>query len=104
MLWNADFARSTIGMYILVGMPGQTVAEARATIRFVREELGVKAKLAEYAPIPGTALWPAAVGESRVPIADEPLWHNNSLLGYRSPVFTPDVLAALRAEAKRPLL
>ncbi|MCX7002080.1 MAG: radical SAM protein [bacterium] len=97
----AGFAREMIGMYILVGLPGQTIEEVRATIRCVREEFGVQAKLAEYSPIPGTALWPAAVVESRVPIADEPLWHNNSLLAYRSPVFTPDVLAALRT-ATRP--
>jgi len=100
-LQAAGFTHDMIGMYILVGLPGQTIAEVRATIHCVREEFGVKAKLAEYSPIPGTALWPAAVGESRVPLADEPLWHNNSLLGYRSPVFTPEVLAALRA-ATRP--
>ncbi len=99
-LLAAGFAREMIGMYILVGLPGQTVDEVRATIRYVREEFGVRAKLAEYSPIPGTALWPAAVGESRVPMADEPLWHNNSLLAYRSPVFTPAVLAALRAATR----
>jgi hypothetical protein len=41
------------------------------------------------------------VAESRVPIADEPLWQNNSLLGSRSPVFTDEVIASLRLEASR---
>jgi len=100
-LMQAGFRHEQIGAYILVGLPGQTLAEVRATIAYVRLEHGIRAKLAEYSPLPGSGLWPAAVAESRVPIADEPLWQNNSLLGSRSPVFTDEVIASLRLEASR---
>ena len=35
--------------------------------------------LAEYSPIPGTALWPPALACSRFDLTADPLFHNNSL-------------------------
>jgi len=100
-LRSAGFAPHHIGVYILMGLPGQSAEEVRSTILYVREHFGIKAKLAEFSPVPQTALWARAVAESSLPIVDEPLWHNNSLLPLRSRVFTDDVIAELRALAVR---
>jgi len=100
-LRSAGFAPHQIGVYILMGLPGQSAEEVRSTILYVREYFGIKAKLAEFSPVPKTALWARAVAESSLPIADEPLWHNNSLLPLRSRIFTDEVIAELRALAVR---
>jgi len=100
-LLRAGFDPRTVGLYILMGLPGQSLEEVRDTICFVRDTCGITAKLAEYAPVPHSALWSAAVADSTAPLADEPLWHNNSLLPLRSRVFTSDAIAELRALAAR---
>lgn len=101
-LVDAGFTLEQIGVYVLMGLPGQSAEEVRTTIRFVYEHFGIRVKLAEYSPAPRTRLWPAAVAESKLPITDEPLFHNNSLLSLRSPVFTEDVVQELRALARPP--
>ncbi len=77
-LQEAGFSREDIGVYLLLGLPGQTDAEAAASIRRVRE-LGSSPVLALYSPIPGTKLWPAALAASPYDLENEPLYHNNSL-------------------------
>ena len=77
-LKEAGFRRQEIGVYLLVGLPGQPEAEVAASIRRV-QELGATPVLAQYSPIPGTALWPQAVRRSRYDLESEPLCHNNSL-------------------------
>jgi radical SAM superfamily enzyme YgiQ (UPF0313 family) len=82
-LAEAGYRPRDIGIYLLCGMPGQTAAEVRESISFV-SKCGAKPLIAEYSPIPGTALWRDAVKESPDPISDEPLFQNNSLLPCRS--------------------
>ena len=75
----AGFTSREVGVYILAGLPEQEAREISDTIQLVKAE-GLKPIIAEYSPIPGTALWDRAVAASSFPIADEPLFHNNSLL------------------------
>lgn len=65
-----------VGVYILIGMPGQTVEEVIDSIEYVNR-LGAKIKLAEYSPVPGTEEFQNA---SRLcpQIVSEPLYHNKS--------------------------
>jgi pyruvate-formate lyase-activating enzyme len=77
-LQEAGFAPDGIGVYLLIGLPGQAEDEVAASIRRVRE-LGATPVLASYSPIPGTALWPRAVAASRFDLSADPLYHNNSL-------------------------
>jgi radical SAM superfamily enzyme YgiQ (UPF0313 family) len=77
-LQEAGFSREDIGVYLLLGLPGQTDEEAAASIRRVRD-LGSSPVLALYSPIPGTKLWPAAQAASPYDLENEPLYHNNSL-------------------------
>jgi len=77
-LQEAGFVREEIGVYLLIGLPGQEDDEVAASIRRVRE-LGANPVIALYSPIPGTALWPEALAASPYDLENEPLFHNNSL-------------------------
>jgi len=78
-LFEAGFTESAIRVYLLVGLPGQTLDEVEQGIREVQKR-GVQPSLAEYSPIPGTALWEEACRASSYPLREEPLTHNNTLL------------------------
>jgi len=77
-LQEAGFRREDIGVYLLIGLPRQEEKEVMHSIRRVKE-LGATPILAQYSPIPGTALWPQALAASRYDLASDPLFHNNSL-------------------------
>ncbi len=77
-LQEAGFSQKDIGVYLLIGLPGQEDEEVAASIRRVRE-LGSTPVLALYSPIPGTKLWPEALAASPYDLEHEPLYHNNSL-------------------------
>jgi hypothetical protein len=77
-LRETGFGPEAMGVYLLIGLPDQEEAEVEASIRRVKE-LGATPILAQYSPIPGTALWPRAVATSRYHLTADPLFHNNSL-------------------------
>jgi radical SAM superfamily enzyme YgiQ (UPF0313 family) len=77
-LKKAGFTPAQIGVYLLIGLPDQGESEVAASILRVKE-LGATPILAQYSPIPGTALWPQAQATSRFDLAADPLFHNNSL-------------------------
>jgi radical SAM superfamily enzyme YgiQ (UPF0313 family) len=78
-LKKAGYQTGDIGIYLLCGLPGQTASEIRESIHYVLS-CGARPIIAEYSPIPGTALWDASVETSPYNITGEPLYHNNSLL------------------------
>jgi radical SAM superfamily enzyme YgiQ (UPF0313 family) len=78
-LKETGFSSYDIGVYILAGLPSQTKEEVEETIRFV-SECGARPIITEYSPIPRTKLWQEAVKASVFPIAEEPLFHNNSIV------------------------
>jgi hypothetical protein len=86
-LRKAGYDSIEIGIYILCGLPGQTEKEIYDTIRYV-QSAGAKPILAEFSPIPGTDLWQEAADASPFPIAEEPLFQNNSLLPCRNDSLT----------------
>jgi radical SAM superfamily enzyme YgiQ (UPF0313 family) len=89
MLKAAGYAPGDAGIYLLCGLPGQSAEEISESIRYV-QSLGARPILAEYSPIPGTALWPEAVASSPYPLASEPLFQNNTLLPCLNPSFTAE--------------
>lgn len=98
-LKNAGYKTGDIGIYLLCGLPGQSAAEVRDSIEFVRE-CGAKPVLAEYSPIPGTKMWAEAVSSSPFDIQGEPLYHNNSLLPCRNNEFSFAVYEELKKNLK----
>jgi hypothetical protein len=77
-LREAGFSAADIGVYLLIGLPHQEDADVAAAIRAVRQ-VGATPVLAQYSPIPGTALWPAAVQVSRYDLEADPIFQNNSI-------------------------
>lgn len=73
-LRKAGYAPGEVGVYVMMGMPGQETQEVWDTIQFVHS-LGAKVLLVEYSPIPGTKDWERSGLESDL----DPLLHNNSL-------------------------
>ncbi|MFH1624893.1 MAG: radical SAM protein, partial [Pseudomonadota bacterium] len=94
-LRKAGFLPGEIGVYILIGLPGQRSQEVEESIKFVRE-VGVRPVLTEYSPIPGTALWQAAVEESALDLTKDPLFQNNSLVPFRSKYFSSETYNRLK--------
>jgi hypothetical protein len=78
-LAEAGFSSGDIGVYILAGLPFQRREAVEETIRFVFQ-CGARPVITEYSPIPGTRLWEKAVKASQFPIAEEPLFHNNTIV------------------------
>jgi len=77
-LREAGFKEEAIGAYLLHGLPDQDLAQLEASIKMV-ESCGVRPILAQYSPIPHTALWSAAVRVSRYDLESDPIFHNNSI-------------------------
>ena len=86
-LTEAGFDRRQLGSYVLMGLPGQSVAEVVESILFVLR-LGIRVSLASFSPIPGTPYWRQAVEEGLLPVDADPLLTNNSLLPLKSETFT----------------
>lgn len=94
-LIDAGFSRRQIGVYLLVGLPGQSRDRIEEDVEFVLRAGGVP-KLAEYSPIPCTDLWAEAMEASRYPIDQEPLFHNCTLLAAARPEVNWAFLQATR--------
>lgn len=93
-LRKAGFAHNQIEAYLLIGLPGQPLPEIEQTIREVKA-LGIRPRLAEYSPLPQTALWPEACRSSRFPLEQDPVFHNNSLVPCLTP-FSGETVQALK--------
>jgi len=78
-LKQAGYSSDEIGVYIMVGLPGQRAREAEETIAFVRGT-GARPIIVEYSPVPHTPLFKKAMQMSKLDIENEPLYHNKSLL------------------------
>ena len=78
-LSGAGFGADELGAYILAGLPGQTPSSVRDTI-VLAGRLGFTPFLAEYSPLPHTALWEQAVAHAGPDIQTEPLLQNNTVL------------------------
>lgn len=77
-LLEAGFDLDDIGVYILFGLPGQDMDNVRRAVRHVRA-YGFRPHLAHYTPIPGSPMFKQALRSSPYPLADEPLFQNNSI-------------------------
>ena len=79
-LARAGYRRRDLQAYVLVGLPGQTFDQMRCSAA-VAHDLGVRVRLCQFSPIPGTPLFEPACREYGLD-PGEPLGHNNSVLPY----------------------
>lgn len=98
-LHEAGYDTQDIGVYLLCGLPGQTALEVHETIQYVKR-CHARPFMTEYSPIPGTDLWEASVKSSPYPIAEEPLFHNNSLLPCQSDLLNYDMYQDLKRQTR----
>ena len=98
-LTSAGFVAQQLGVYLMMGLPGQTPGQVEAGIREVRKAGGMP-RLAEYSPIPGTRMWEEAKRSARYDIEGEPLYHNNSLMPCASDLFSEERVQKLKRLSK----
>jgi len=94
-LKEAGYRDRDIGVYLLCGLPNQDAEEVHRSIDYVFA-CGGRPVIAEYSPIPGTALWGEAVSASPFPLLEEPLYHNNTLLPCRNEKLDYDMYRSLK--------
>jgi radical SAM superfamily enzyme YgiQ (UPF0313 family) len=95
-LKDAGFRKNQIGAYILVGLPGQSIADVVETIQAVKSA-GAMPIMAYYTPIPHTALWKEAVASSRYDLTSDPIFTNNAILPCQKEPFSWETLKGLKA-------
>ena len=91
----AGFEFPEIGVYLLAGLPGQYAEEVEESIVYLKQ-FPVRIHIAEYSPVPGSALWEKSVSLSRYPIAEEPMFHNNTVFPMEWEGFTRDDLQKIK--------
>jgi radical SAM superfamily enzyme YgiQ (UPF0313 family) len=94
-LREAGFSAGQLGAYLLVGLPGQSMAAVEAAVKVVRQS-GITPIPAHYSPIPGTPLWPAARTASRYDLEADPLFTNNAVWPCRPEGFDWRALSRLK--------
>jgi len=97
---ESGFPRERCGVYILAGLPGQHPDEVEHSIREAASS-GVRCRIAQYSPVPGTALWEESVRRSSYPIEEEPLYQNNSFFPLESEIFPRSEMERLKRLASR---
>ncbi|MDP8263055.1 MAG: radical SAM protein [Candidatus Ancaeobacter aquaticus] len=97
---NNGFTSREIEMYLLVGLPGQTVDDVKRDIAFIHN-LGAHILLASYSSIPGTIEWTRAVKNGFISEDLDPLWHNHTICPSINPAFSIEIIRELRHETKR---
>jgi radical SAM superfamily enzyme YgiQ (UPF0313 family) len=95
-LKRAGFTDDSVGAYLLFGLPGQDMKTLEASVKIVKNS-GVKPVLAQYSPIPHTALWEDAVASSRYDLAADPIFHNNSIFPCQKAPFSWKTISRLKS-------
>lgn len=86
-LKEAGFNKNEITAYVLAGLPDQEADSVEQSL-YTASKLGLTVKLARYSPVPGTRLWEESCQKSHYPLAEEPLYQNNSFFALEWKKFT----------------
>lgn len=95
----AGYQRKEVDVYVLMGLPGQSLEEVVESMIFV-VSLGAKVRLTSFSPIPGTVEWKRAVEEYGFPEDADPLLTNNSIYPLRSKEMDYETFQRLRHLSK----
>ena len=97
-LKSAGFSSKSIIVYVMAGLPGQQIEEIERTVVFAAS-FGIHVSVAEFSPVPGTALWQECIKRSEFPLAEEPLFHNSSLFPLRNEIFSVAKMQEIKSRA-----
>jgi radical SAM superfamily enzyme YgiQ (UPF0313 family) len=92
------YARSDVGTYVMLGLPGQTPRDVEESLEFVFRS-GASPHLSSFSPIPGTAIWNEAMKSTSLAIGDEPLLQNNTVFILGNASFSGDSIGELKQRA-----
>lgn len=98
----AGFDLPAVGVYILMGLPGQSRGEVENTVDYVLS-LGAVPKLGEFSPLPGTREWDEVSRVGEPPVEEEPLLTNNSVFYRLDGRFPDSWVNGLRARIREAL-
>ena len=88
-LKKAGYKNSDIGVYTLVGLPGQSAESVHEDISHVKS-LGLKVKMSLYSPIPGTSEFDRLNPGLKEQLVSEPLLHNEDVVIYDNKLYSPE--------------
>jgi radical SAM superfamily enzyme YgiQ (UPF0313 family) len=94
-LEKAGYKRHEINVYLMIGLPGQSIVGMRESILRV-QSLGAVPRLAYFSPVPGTKEWKDLVKKRYVAEDADPLLHNKLAFIYLSGEVFPQELRSLR--------
>ena len=98
-LKSAGFKKYQIGVYIMMGLKGQTIKEIMDSIDFI-SSLGVLVKPVTYSPIPHTMEFNRYLSDFPE-IAEEPLYQNDSFFLIHSGFMSYDELRGIKDYVRR---
>ncbi len=98
-LVNAGYQPQQTDVYVIMGIPGQTVEEVVESMLFVTS-LGAKVRLTSFSPIPGTRDWQRSVELYGMPGDIDPILTNNTLYPLAREDFPVEAFEKLRKLSK----
>lgn len=94
------FTKDQIGVYLMYGLPGQELKEAREGVEFLKS-IGVRIHLTEFSPIPGTACWEELKNKAVINDNIDPLLTNNTVFTYMYSSYNWKALENLKLNVKQ---
>lgn len=99
-LKEAGFLSQDIGVYIMYGLPEQSLDEVRAGVDFLKR-LKVRIHLTEFSPIKGTYYWDELVKKGIIPDDLDPLLTNNTIFSELFSGYSREELQRLKIEVNQ---
>ncbi len=98
-LKKAGFSSQEIGVYIMYGLPGQSLDEVWAGVNFLKK-LNVRIHLTEFSPIKGTYYWQELVNKGVISDDLDPVLTNNSIFSEIFAGYKREELEKLKIEVQ----
>jgi len=92
----SGFPLNRTAVYILAGLPGQRWEEVETSVRYAAR-FGLRCRIAQYSPVPGTALWEESRNRSSYPLEEEPVYHNSTFFSMEWEGFSRERLEYLKS-------
>lgn len=99
-LKEAGFSSSQIGVYLMYGLPGQSLDEVKAGVEFIKK-LKVRIHLTEFSPIRGTYYWEKLVKEGIITDDLDPLFTNNTIFSEIYLNYNREELSSLKVDVNQ---
>ncbi|MGD2245794.1 MAG: radical SAM protein [Candidatus Aminicenantes bacterium] len=100
-LEKAGYRRREINVYLMLGLPGQSISGIKESIRHV-QSLGAAPRLTYFSPVPGTREWEDLVEKGKLTPDADPLFHNKIAFNYLAGEISPQDLRTIGTLASGP--